>query len=85
MPHVSTTTGSPPEDASHNERRYVVYKQCISALQKNEMNNKMAAELVGLLMLEVVLNTNSPDNKMMICFLLYCFHVSPSVHYIWFP
>ena len=34
----------------------MVYKQCITALQKNDMNNKMASELVGLLMLEVAKN-----------------------------
>ncbi|XP_052249477.1 Fanconi anemia group I protein-like isoform X2 [Dreissena polymorpha] len=44
--------GSPPENSSSVERRCHVYKQCISALQKYEVNNKMASELVGLLMLE---------------------------------
>lgn len=44
--------GSPAESSGHNERRFMVYKQCITALQKNDMNNKMASELVGLLMLE---------------------------------
>ncbi|XP_053406526.1 Fanconi anemia group I protein-like [Mercenaria mercenaria] len=44
--------GSPPDSTVCVERRSHVYKQCIDALQKNDMNNKMASELVGLLMLE---------------------------------
>jgi len=43
----------PSEDGACSERRFQVYKQCISALQNNDLNNKMASELVGLLMLEV--------------------------------
>lgn len=45
--------GSPCENATSIGRRCAVYKQCISALQRNDLNSKMASELVGLLMLEV--------------------------------
>ncbi|XP_052773916.1 Fanconi anemia group I protein-like [Mya arenaria] len=44
--------GSPIESPGSVDRRCAVYRQCISALQKNELNNKMASELIGLLMLE---------------------------------
>ncbi|KAL3863875.1 hypothetical protein ACJMK2_005602 [Sinanodonta woodiana] len=44
--------GSPPDDTVCVSRRLEVYKFCINMLQKNEMNNKQASDLVGLLMLE---------------------------------
>ncbi|KAK3595809.1 hypothetical protein CHS0354_014625 [Potamilus streckersoni] len=44
--------GSPPDDTTCISRRLKVYKFCINMLQKNEMNNKQASDLVGLLMLE---------------------------------
>lgn len=50
---MSVTLGSPCEDGSSVGRRCAVYRQCISTLQQNDLNNKMASELVALLMLEV--------------------------------
>ncbi|XP_013422004.1 Fanconi anemia group I protein-like [Lingula anatina] len=45
--------GSPCISTDNVQRRLLVYKVCIGLLQGNEIQSKVAAELVGLLMLEV--------------------------------
>ncbi|KAJ8317546.1 hypothetical protein KUTeg_005450 [Tegillarca granosa] len=44
--------GSSSGDSAGAKRKLIIYQQCITVLEKNELNNKTASDLVGLLRLQ---------------------------------
>lgn len=60
---TSLVSGSPPSSSEGSNRRLLVYQHCIPLCESGDLQAEVAADIIGLLMLEV---TQKPDHDVVV-------------------
>ncbi len=67
--HVLFCVGSPPNSTEGSNRRLTVYRHCIPLCESGDLQTDVAADIIGLLMLEVKKKEEEEEEKVFLKYL----------------